>query len=142
MFKYLWNEGEYVIHFKYSTIFNSVYVSMMYGIGMPILFPITAFTLFNLWLCERIAIVYYSKLPPSLDDTLTLNALSVLRWAPLLLLMNSFWMLSNKQMFSNHWSYISFKSESMLSNHFFEIELNQAAPLLIVTFTASLILFV
>jgi hypothetical protein len=106
MFKHLWNEGEYIIHFKYSMMLNSVYVSMMYGIAMPILFPITAFNLFNLWLCERIIIVNYSKLPPAIDDTLTMNALSVLRWAPLLLLMNSFWMLSNKQMFSNDWSYI------------------------------------
>jgi hypothetical protein len=134
MFIYLWNEGEYIIHFKYSSMLNSVYVSMMYGIALPILFPITALTLFNLWFCERIVVSYYAKLPPALDDTLTTNALGVLRWAPLLLLMNSYWMLSNKQMFSNSWSYISIQSDSMLSNHFFELELNQASPLLIVAF--------
>ena len=96
MFKYLWNEGEYIIHFKYSSMLNTVYVTLMYGIGLPILFPIAAFTLFNLWVCERISIAYFSKLTPALDDTLTINALSVLKWAPLLLLMNCYWMLSNK----------------------------------------------
>jgi hypothetical protein len=84
MFKYLWNEGDYIIHFKYSSMLNTVYVTLIYGIGLPILFPIAAFTLFNLWVCERISIAYISKLPPALDDTLTINVLSVLKLVPLL----------------------------------------------------------
>jgi len=38
---------DYVIHFKYSAVLNVVYVTCMYGIGMPILFPIAALNLFN-----------------------------------------------------------------------------------------------
>lgn len=121
MFKYLWNEGDYIIHFKYSSVMNTVYVTLMYGIGLPILFPISAFSLFNLWVSERISIAYYSKLTPALDDTLTINALSVLKWAPLILLMNCYWMLSNKLMFDNDWSYINKQSDKMQSVHFLEI---------------------
>jgi len=39
----------------------------MYGIGLPILFPIAAFTLINIWITERIIVAYYTKLPPALD---------------------------------------------------------------------------
>ena len=30
----------YLMHYKYSTLLNVVFVTMMYGLGMPILFPI------------------------------------------------------------------------------------------------------
>jgi len=39
----------YQIHFKYSGIMNVTFVTMMYGIGMPILFPIAAFSYFMLY---------------------------------------------------------------------------------------------
>ena len=38
---------DYVIHFKYSAVLNVVYVTCMYGIGMPVLFPIAAINFFN-----------------------------------------------------------------------------------------------
>lgn len=46
-FKALWSGGDYVIHFKYSQVLNVTFISMMYGIGMPLLFPIAAFNFFN-----------------------------------------------------------------------------------------------
>ena len=44
---------QYFIHFKYAGILNVVYVTMMYGLGLPILFPIALLTFFNYWLVER-----------------------------------------------------------------------------------------
>ena len=46
-FKDLWSGWDYVVHFKYSFVLNVVFVTMMYGVGMPILFPIAAFNLLN-----------------------------------------------------------------------------------------------
>jgi len=40
---------------------------MMYGLGMPILFPIAAFTLFNTWIAERITVAWLVRQPPALD---------------------------------------------------------------------------
>ena len=34
-FKILWFEPEYLIHYKQSATLNIVYVTMMYGMGMP-----------------------------------------------------------------------------------------------------------
>jgi hypothetical protein len=43
----LYSGGEHFIHFKYSGILNVVYLTCMYGVGMPILFPIAAFNFIN-----------------------------------------------------------------------------------------------
>lgn len=77
LYKYraLYSGKEYEIHFKYSDAIVVVYITMMYGIGMPILFPIAAFTLFNQWLCERVVVAWSVKQPPAMDDTLSNNAL-------------------------------------------------------------------
>ena len=43
----LYSGVDYIIHFKYSGMINIMYITMMYGLGMPILFPIAAFNFFN-----------------------------------------------------------------------------------------------
>ena len=97
----LYSGQDYVIHFKYSNILNIIYVTMLYGIGMPILFPIAAFNFVNQYICERFILAYEMKQPPCLDDRLTKNALGKLKWAPLLMLLNAYWMLGNRQIFNN-----------------------------------------
>ena len=47
MYKDLYSGAEYVIHFKYSGILNIMYITMMYGLGMPILFPIAVLNFVN-----------------------------------------------------------------------------------------------
>ena len=44
---------DHVIHFKYSQLLNVTFVTMMYGLGMPILFPIAGVSYFVFWLVER-----------------------------------------------------------------------------------------
>lgn len=58
MYKALYSGANYVIHFKYSGLLNITFITMMYGVGMPILFPLAAFNFFNQWLCERIIVSY------------------------------------------------------------------------------------
>jgi len=41
---------------------------MLYGVGMPLLFPLAAFNFFNQYICERITVAYIVQLPPALDD--------------------------------------------------------------------------
>jgi len=105
-FKALYSGNEYVIHFKFSGVLTVVYVTFMYGMGLPLLFPIAAISIFGFWVNERVNIAYISKLPPSLDDKLTKNAIDLLKWAPLLLCFNGYWMISNKQIFMNTWEFI------------------------------------
>ena len=46
-YKELYSGSKYVIHFKSAIVINIVWVTMFYGIGMPILFPLAALNFFN-----------------------------------------------------------------------------------------------
>ncbi len=58
---------EYLIHFRYSSILNNVFVTMMYGTALPILYPISLVAFIVLYCTERCLIFYYYKQPPSFD---------------------------------------------------------------------------
>ena len=105
-YKDLYSGADYVIHFKYSGILNICYITLMYGIGMPILFPLAALNLLNQYVVERLIVAWNVKQPPALDDKLTVNALEMLKFAPLIMLFNGYWMLSNQQIFNNKTSMI------------------------------------
>jgi hypothetical protein len=92
---------EYLMHFKYSTIMNSIFVTFMFGFGIPILFPITAITFFIIYVIEMLSFYYSYKLPPSYDEKLSRSVLESLLWAPLYYLAFGYWMASSKQLLSN-----------------------------------------
>ena len=95
-YKMVYQGQDYLIHFKYSDALNVVYVAMTYGLGIPILFPLAAVTLLNQRICEKITVAYNVRQPPAMDDTLSKKALQLIKWAPLFLLFNGYWMLSNQ----------------------------------------------
>lgn len=95
-YKAIYSGTDYVIHFKYSGVLNIVYIAFFYGMGLPLLFPIAGASVFSQWANERYNVAYVNKLPPTLDDKLTKNAINMLKWAPLLLCFNGYWMISNK----------------------------------------------
>mmetsp|Transcript_117304 Transcript_117304/g.163229 ORF Transcript_117304/g.163229 Transcript_117304/m.163229 type:complete len:262 (+) Transcript_117304:1423-2208(+) len=113
-------------------IFNVVYVTMLYGMGVPLLFPIAVLAGFIFWVLERYCVAYTYQMPPSLDDRLTNNAVSVLTKAPLLYLVNGFWMLTNTQIFNGYVAPIAVQGDHMLTGHTvaFALGVNQAAPVL------------
>ena len=131
LYKDLYSGIEYTLHFKYSGILNITYISMMYGLGMPILFPLAAFNFMNQYFCERMIAAWVVRLPAALDDKLTNNALEMLKWAPILFLFNGYWMVSNRQIFQNTWDYIVDQNHTMRSNHFPVFGVNWAAPALL-----------
>jgi hypothetical protein len=55
---------------------------------------------------ERILVAYVMRQPPALDAKLTDNCIGMLRFAPLLMLANGYWMLSNRQIFANMWDWV------------------------------------
>lgn len=54
---------------------NITYVTMMYGLGLPMLFPIAFLSYFVLWATERYQLAYTYQLPPAMDDKMTVNAM-------------------------------------------------------------------
>lgn len=49
----LYSGPEYIIHYKQAQVLNIVFVTMMYGLGMPILFPIAFISFFIIYATER-----------------------------------------------------------------------------------------
>jgi len=84
-----------MIHFRYSAILNMAFVSMMYGVGLPLLFPIGLFAYTILYIVERFCVFYYYKQPPMFDDAMTRNTLRILNYAPLLYMLMGYWMMGN-----------------------------------------------
>ena len=78
-----------------------------------------------------------------MDDTMTANAMGLLKIAPIMLLVNGYWMLSNRMIYSNSWSYISIDGETMSSGHVLKMEydVNWASPILVMVIASFFILF-
>jgi hypothetical protein len=124
------------VHYKYSTILNIIYVTMMYGLGMPILFPIAVVSFFIFWATERYQIAYCYQLPPAMDDKMTTNAMTLLSYTPIMFLFNGFWMLGNRQIFENLINQIADSNVEMLTSHDLSClgRVTQASPMLIIGF--------
>jgi hypothetical protein len=130
-FRKLYGGGDYVIHVKYSGMLNVVFVTMMYGFGQPLLFPIGALNLFNTYLSERIIVAYTMRLPPALDSRLLNYAVSQLKWAALLFILNAYWMIGSPQIFGiDSWSYKDLASDVMKSGHKITLFKSQTAPIM------------
>lgn len=93
---------DYLIHFKYSAIMNVCFITFLYGLAMPLLFPIALLFYIVMYTVERLCITYYYKKPPMYDEKLNAAALSTLKWAPVFMMAFGFWIMGNQQIFSNY----------------------------------------
>lgn len=105
------------IHYKYSSILNITFVTMMYGVGIPVLFPIAALSILVLYTVEKLMLYYSYKMPPMYDEKLNNNALRLLQYAPLLYVSFGYWMLSSRQLFSNEVYYRTNSSIAPVTGH-------------------------
>lgn len=98
----LYSGPVYMMHFKYSSILTQVFVSFMYGMCIPMLFPIALFGIFNMYIVERLNMAYYYMKPPMYDSKLNDTVLQILRFAPLLMFVFGYWSMGNEQIFFNN----------------------------------------
>lgn len=89
------------MHYKYSAIMNIVFLTMMFGAGLPILFPLASGSLLTMYLVEKYEIYYVFQQPPAYDDKLNNAVLVNLDKAPVLLLAFGYWFLTNLQILNN-----------------------------------------
>ena len=87
---------------RYAQILNLVMVTFFHGISLPILFPITLFGLINFYVTERCLFAYYYRKPPYYSSKMNETAIWHLAYAPVLMILNGFWLLGNRQMFFNY----------------------------------------
>jgi len=66
----LYSGPEVILHFRYSMLIMSVYITFTYGLILPILWPITLIHVFNLYVVERLQFAYFYIRPPMIGNTL------------------------------------------------------------------------
>jgi hypothetical protein len=78
-----------------------------------------------------------------MDDTMTQNAMGLLKIAPIMLLVNGYWMLSNRMIYANFWAYVEVDGATMSSGHILKMEydVNWASPILVMVIASFFILF-
>ena len=114
----------------YSVMLNIFFLACSFGIGIPILFPIGIIIFANVLFCQKIRVAYICQHPNLLDDSICQSIFSVMKFAPLFMLFNAYWMLDNHQIFGNQWSYIGIIGSSMRSKHYFgKFHICQSSPL-------------
>lgn len=85
----------YYMHYKYSAVMNITFITLMFGPGIPILFPLAAVALAVRYLLENYMLYYVYKEPPAYDEKLNNSVLANMAWGPVFFLGFGYWMLSN-----------------------------------------------
>lgn len=128
-YKRVYAGGEFQIHTKYTTVMNIAFTAMMYGLSMPVLFPLAGLSIYSMRVCNRIQVAWLDRLPPAMNDSITRQVLNVLKFSPLFLIFNGYWLMDNKQTFDNVWMYKKEAMDHMPSGHAIMYKTGQSAPL-------------
>ena len=86
---------EHSIHYGFSSLLVIIFVTFLFGFGIPVLFPIAFLSIFILYKAEKFSIYYRYRQPPMYDEKITQVIVKMLRLAPALYLFCAYWMLSN-----------------------------------------------
>ena len=75
------------MHYRYSSILYIVYSALINGIAMPLLFPITMIGLIIVYVQEKMLFVWYYRKPPMYDSKLNDQAIKMLKFAPIFMVL-------------------------------------------------------
>lgn len=114
---------EIELHSTHSNILNTIFVCMMYGTALPILYPISLLNFVISYLVERLQAFYFNRQPPAFDHKITLNALKILPFAALIHMFMTSYFLTNQQIFNNLVFPRQTVNDPIISGHFFKISL-------------------
>lgn len=78
-----------------------VYVTFLFGPGLPILFPIAYFSLLGLYIVERLMMAYSYRKPPMTGTVTNQTVMKMLLGAPIVYCCMAMWLFSNRQVFEN-----------------------------------------
>ena len=68
---------------------------MIFGFMIPALFLTTTLGIINLYVSERIVLIYFAKKPPSYGPQLTKLAMNILKPAPIFMFLIGYWSMTN-----------------------------------------------
>jgi hypothetical protein len=131
-----------MMHFKYSGMMNVLFVCFMYGLAIPILFPISLLAFTILYAAEKMTITYFFRKPPMFDEKLNSKAISIMRWAPIFMMFFGYWCLTNKQIFTNETHEIVRTVDPVETGHtLISFGFDQGIPLLLTGLALFFVMF-
>ena len=80
-----------MIYNKYTDVMNDVFIAMIFGFGMPLLFPVTILLLCIRYIIEVSSLFYDYKEPPKYDKAIADWVYALLLLAPAFFLSFSYW---------------------------------------------------
>lgn len=107
----------HLMHFKYATCMNTIYTCFMYGLAMPVMFPIGCLTFLNIYIVEKLCVAYWYQKPPMYGPELNDAALGMMRWAPLAYFLFGYWIMGQKQIFNNVTPMVEYTNKAVPSEH-------------------------
>lgn len=116
----IWAGSDYLMQFKYSAILNIVFLTFVFGPGMPLMLPVAASSFFVLFMLENYMLHYVNKTPPKYDNKLNDEFLGKIKWAPCFMLSFGYWMITNPQLQQSYTSIIplSNKGSPFINGHY------------------------
>lgn len=75
---------------------NTTFVTFMFGLNLPVLFPIAFLAFLVMYTMEKLTLTYYYKKPPMYDEKMNEAAVGILKWAPFAMMVFGFWTMGNQ----------------------------------------------
>ena len=63
---------EYMIYYKCANTNMMVFITLIFGPALPVLYIISLISLFFQYVIERVTLAYFYRIPPKFSDKLTL----------------------------------------------------------------------
>lgn len=86
---------EYYIHYKISNTNIIIFNCLLFGPMLPLLYVTGLISLGIQYVVEKITLAYFYRKPPLFTDELTKSSIMIQHIAPILALMNTFWLFTN-----------------------------------------------
>ena len=97
----LYEGATFDIETRYAIMLNTLFVTMMFSAGLPVLIAFAAFNFLLTFVVDKFMLLRYYAVPPSYDATIALMISQFLPWALVVHLANSCWMLSTESLMSS-----------------------------------------
>ncbi len=117
---------------RYSSILVTIFVTLMYGYAIPMLFPISACTFLFYYIADKLSVTYHYQKPPMYDDNLHEAALNLMKYAPLFSMFFGYWCMGNVQIFGTFIIELSYSNIPITTGHHITPTVGPELPLLIV----------
>ena len=105
------------LYSKYSQLLKIMFISSMYGFGMPLLPLLMLLFWIISYVFEKYFIAFYYRKLPMYDEALNLVCIFFGKWSAFLYISFGYWLISNQNIFGNDFQIIKFQAEILESNH-------------------------